>query len=149
MPDIDFLYVFFKQKGNLLHSHREILHKPLIFIILGLIILFFNKIIGILFILAIFWHFINDTIGIGWGIQWLWPFSKKFYKLGFINFYRAPRKPRLPFKFLYIWDSEEILEIEEKYGDPDWIKNIYLRFNKILIIELLFLIISIFFLFSY
>ena len=30
--------------------------------------------------LAVFLHFVHDSVGIGWGIKWLWPFSRKAYK---------------------------------------------------------------------
>ena len=31
---------------------------------------------GYLFTLGAFLHLLHDSIGMGWGIQWLWPFNK-------------------------------------------------------------------------
>ncbi len=148
-PDIDFLWKFFRYKITN-QSHREILHHPLVFIPFGIIILFpFSKIFAFLFAMATFWHFLNDTIFMGLGVQWFWPFSQKYFNLFGILGYQTPGKPKLPFRFFYTWKPEQIKEIEEKYGDPNWIRNIYLKPHLFTVIEYLVFIVSIFLLILY
>lgn len=151
LPDIDFiLAVLYRGKLGTMHSHREIFHHPLILIPLGFIILFiFNKTYALLFLLAISWHFLNDTITLGFGVHWLWPLSNKYFKFFGGWYYRAPGKPRLPFKILYIWLPQEIEGLEKNYGDPDWIKNIYLKFHPWAIFEYLIFMFSIILLIIY
>lgn len=144
LPDMDFiLSVLYRGKLGAMHSHREIFHHPLILIPLGFIILFiFNKTYALLFLLGISWHFLNDTITLGFGVHWLWPFSNKYFSLFGMCGYQAPGKPRMPFKILYIWSPREVEELEKKYGDPDWIKNIYLKPHPLAIVEYLVFIFS-------
>lgn len=146
LPDVDFLWVWFRRgKAALRHSHREIFHHPLVLIPIGfLILLIFNKIYAFLFLIATLWHFlVGDTVFLGFGVHWLWPFSDKYFSLFGMCGYQTPGKPKLPFKFLYVWTPEEIEELEEKYGDPDWIKNIYLKPHPLAIVEYVFFILSI------
>ena len=148
-PDIDFIWNFLKRR-IINQSHREILHHPLFFVFFGAVILFFfSKDFAFLFILAVFWHFLNDTMFMGLGVQWFWPFSKKYFNLFGILWYQTPGKPKLPFKFFYIWTPEQIKEIEKKYGDPDWIRNIYFKPNFFAVIEYLIFIASIILLILY
>lgn len=124
LPDVDALAVLIKKKKipELSHEHRKILHYPILFILVFLIILLVNKYLGIIFLSASLWHFLNDTFGLGWGVQWFWPFSDKFLKGNLIP-WKAPNIPVLPRKFLYIWSSAEQKKIAQKYHDPNWIKN--------------------------
>ena len=79
-----------------------------------------------LFALASLGHFIHDSIGIGWGVQWLYPFIKDHYSFFYIYKPRW-RAERLPRRWLYIWKHDEIDALDARYGDPDWIRNIYFR----------------------
>jgi hypothetical protein len=149
LPDIDFLWRFFRYRV-ISQSHREILHHPLIFFTAGAVVSFFlNKIIGVLFISATLWHFLNDTIFLGLGVQWFWPFSNKYFNLFGIFGYQTPDKPKLPFKLFYIWAPGQIKEIEQKYGDPNWFRNIYLKPHLLAIIEYLIFIFSVILLIFY
>ncbi len=151
LPDLDFLWALFRKgKAGARHSHREVAHHPIILIPVGfLFLVLFNKVYALLFFAAIFWHFLNDSIFLGFGVHWLWPFSNKYFSFFGTCGYQAPGKPKLPFKFLYIWTPKEIEEIEEKYGDPDWIKNIYFKPHPLAIVEYLFFILSIILLIFY
>lgn len=142
LPDIDFLISLFTSDSNkIIHRHRDLLHYPLIFIVLGLFILFLvGEEWGILFIIGSILHFLHDSIGIGWGVSWLWPFSKNH-----LAFFRGSLKTErggLPFKFLYIWTHEEVDKLMNKYGDFNWIRNIYFRPSFIFITEILFFLLS-------
>lgn len=150
-PDIDFLWMLSRMGiTKITYKHREILHYPLIFLPIGAIVLIpFGKIFVVIFILAAFWHFLNDTLTIGWGVQWFWPFSKKYYKLLGGMIYQTLDKPKLPLKFFYAWTPEEVEGIELKHGDPNWLKNIYLRFHPMAIIEFGVFIISLIILYFY
>jgi len=140
LPDVDFIYHVFK-KGTYrdAHRHREMLHYPLIFIPAGmLLIAIVNPIWSLLFGLAYLVHLVHDSIGIGWGVQWLYPFKKDHFS--FLYIYRPAHQNRLPRQWLYRWKNEDIDSLSEQYGDKDWLRNIYLRGHPYAIIELLVLL---------
>lgn len=141
LPDFDFLVELFK-RGNVgkegMKEHRKISHYPSVYIFVAvLIFLIFGKFWGLLFSLAAAFHFIHDSIGFGWGIQWFWPFSKNHYI--FLRESLYSEKPGLPFKFLYVLTPEQAKAMAAKYGDPNWIKNFYLRPNLMLAFEIIVL----------
>jgi len=149
LPDVDFFIELFK-RGSVgkegIKEHRRITHYPLAYIpVVILIFLLFGKLWGLIFSLAVALHFIHDSAVFGWGVQWLWPFSKKHYIFFRKSLYSE--KPGLPFKFLYIWTPEQAEAMANEYGDSNWIKNFYLRPNLILAIEILALIVAILVLF--
>ena len=150
LPDADFIFHTFKRRRHKEHSHRhrELLHYPIPFIAVGTIIAsWFGVEYGILFAIASSAHFMHDSIGIGWGVQWLYPFGKKHY--GFIYRYQAPGREKVKQRILHVWPHEEIDLLVEKHGDPDWIKNIYLRFHPYAIFELIIFLISLIALYRY
>lgn len=145
LPDIDFIYSV-ARKGHRDHraiaKHRDLVHYPLIYLPAGaLAALAFGPEWSLLFLLASVGHFIHDSIGIGWGIPWLWPFTNKNYS--FIYKY-SPRyngqNPRN--KLVYAWEREKIDELIDHYGDPDWLRNIYFRFHPFFIAEIVFFLIA-------
>lgn len=136
LPDIDFLITSKKSIGPKGHEHRNILHYPLLFIPVGtLLIFFFDYRLAMLFAVTTFLHFLHDSIGIGWGVQWLYPFSRNHY--GFLYQYDLPRK------FMYVWTAEEVEGLSREHGDPHWIKNIYFKLHPYAIIELMVFIIAV------
>lgn len=148
LPDIDIVFYLVK-KGfkSLDHRHRNIFHYPIIHFLIGIFItLFIDFKFSLLFLLNTFGHFLHDSVGIGWGVKWLWPFSRKLYKFSFANLH-AGKKPKI--RFLYEFSDEELDNVNFKYGDPDWIKNIYLRPSMISITEFIFFLISVFALYFY
>src|SRR3989344_8450420 len=69
LPDIDFLYSL-ARNGHSNHravaKHRDIIHYPLIYLPLGMLIaLPFGFQWSLLFLLASLGHFLHDSIGIG------------------------------------------------------------------------------------
>ncbi len=149
LMDIDYiLHLFTGGSSKNAHRHRDLLHYPLIYIPLGtLVISLFSNSYASLFALCSFAHFLHDSIGIGWGVQWLYPFKKDHYS--FLYIYRPPHQERLPQKNIYVWKHEDIDMLSKKYGDPNWVKNIYWRWHPYAIIELLTFILALVVLYFY
>lgn len=143
-PDADYLiHLWLGGSSRNAHGHRDLLHHPLIFIPVGVLMLYpFGGPWSVLFGLCAFMHFVHDSIGIGWGIQWLWPFRDEHY--GLLYHVQPPkhREVRLPRKLLYIWEHDKIDEISARYGDEEWIRNIYLRWHPYAIIEFIVFLIA-------
>ncbi len=135
-PDADFMiHLFQGGRFHNSHRHRELFHNPLIFIPLGtLIVGLFNVYLAWLFFLASLSHMIHDSIGIGWGVRWLWPFKNNNYALGYRV--RTGKHARLPRQRFYVWPNDKIDELSKKYGDPDWFRNTYLRWHPFAVFEL-------------
>lgn len=143
LPDIDTL--FHIRKGRSIdshkgHDHRDVWHYPLLYIPAGtLIIGYFSSLYGFLFALTSFLHFFHDSIGIGWGVQWLYPFSRKHFS--FFYHYDVYRN-NLPKHLIYSWRHKEVDELSEKYGDKNWIKNVYLKWHPYAIVEFFVFVVS-------
>lgn len=150
LMDIDFVFhVLMGGTSKNAHRHRDYLHFPIFYISVGSIIVY---IIGgapwaFIFALSSLMHFIHDSIGIGWGVQWLWPFISDHYT--FFYRYQAPDKEPMPKKYIYVWKDNEIDELAAKYGDENWIRNIYLHWHPYAIIETLIFILALFALYFY
>jgi len=86
---------------------------------------------------GLFFHLIHDSMGIGWGIAWLWPFSSKVFKCF------SEKNGDFSTRLLVAWSQEELVEVAALHGDPDWIRNIYLRAHPINLIELCFFLVSV------
>lgn len=141
LPDIDF--VFHMLRGRLKnhdHKHREGLHYPILFLIIGLVICFYSLPYGLLFLLCTMAHFIHDSIGIGWGIQWFYPISKNYYI--FFYHYSLSAIGHLPNKAVRILTPQEKRILEEKYADNNWFKNVYLKFHPYAIVELVVFLVA-------
>lgn len=140
LPDTDVLFGFLKGRGlgSFGHEHRNFFHYPIVYVGIGLIFLFLlglDKKWFFVFAIASFLHFLHDSIGIGWGIQWLWPFSDTYY--AFLYLYK------MPFRFIYSFTPAKQVDVAKKFGDSNWIKNIYFNFHPIGIVEALVFIVSI------
>lgn len=137
LPDAD--YLIHLMQGNSsrnAHRHRDLFHYPMLFIPIGVLLLYpFSVAWAVLFGLCALAHFLHDSIGIGWGVQWLWPFRDEHY--GFFYHVQPPRyrKAKLPRKLLYVWEHGKIDEINARYGDEEWVRNIYLHWHPYAIVE--------------
>lgn len=126
-PDIDFIVWLIRHHWKVdqfAHEHRDLLHRPLFFslgggIFIGLI----SPVYGVVWFLGTTAHFIHDTFDGGWGIQWLHPFSVRYYTL-------ASYSPKRSFK-----DKTEQRAIAAEYGNPRWLEEGYLKWNTKLILE--------------
>lgn len=134
-PDFDFIYHILRggtTKND--HRHREVLHNP-IFLLIGWVVIYAvsSPELAWLFFITASLHFLHDSIGIGWGVQWLWPIRTDHYTF----FYRVhtANKPKPPKRMIYIWPNQSLDELHVKYGDADWFKNTYLKAHPYAIFE--------------
>lgn len=138
LPDADFIVhaiVHRKMGGKYAHTHRDLFHYPLLYLVVGgAISAFFGILWFTVFILASLAHFVHDSMGIGWGIKWSYPFSKRIYKLF------STKEGDLSMGASAIWDEAELEKVAEEKGNEHWIRDIYFRWHPIGVIEnLLFL----------
>ncbi len=143
LPDADFLLYVFKQGVNQFsHEHRDMFHNPLVFMPIGFAILApFSIGLACLFLLCSLGHFLHDSIGMGWGIRWAYPFSKRYYK------FFSDKQGRMASNFLISWTPEEQREAAIRSGNPHWLKD-YLKFSPDLLLELFIFIAAIAILFA-
>ncbi len=149
LPDLDFLYFYPKKHDTKYdYKHRDIIHYPLLYLPIGTLIfwIIFGKVWGIAFFIASLFHFIHDSIGIGWGIKWLYPFSRDNHSFFYLYAKDGQRGWR---KLIFIFKEKELPGIVAKYGDPNWVKNIYFKWHPIAIFELAFFILSLIILLIY
>jgi hypothetical protein len=150
LPDADYLFHLLRGGSSRhAHRHRELLHRPLPYLLIGTAALFpLGYTWSLIFAAASLLHFIHDSIGIGWGVQWLWPFRDQHYS--FLYIYKPRhRKEKLPRKLLYVWEHAALDELHARYGDEEWIRNIYLRWHPYAVVELAVFLISLIILFMY
>jgi hypothetical protein len=72
--------------GRLLGSkkadHRSFTHYPLLWVpAVGALYALFGGLVASIVAAGVALHLIHDTVGLGWGIAWLAPFSYKKYRL--------------------------------------------------------------------
>lgn len=141
LPDIDVVVELWQRKGKLggkvAGFHRTCTHYPLLYLPIAAVVwLVFGLMWAALFGSAVLVHFIHDSVGTGWGIKWLWPFSQKRYK------FFAGKDGRVSKNLVVSWAPTELAEAMAKYGDPDWFKNIYLRPSAVFVVELAVFVLS-------
>lgn len=126
LPDLDFVVEWIRGRkplGRFTRDHRNLFHLPIPYISVGsLIVIWFGWLWLFLIVVNSLWHFFHDSFGIGSGIKWLYPISKKKYKIG-----KSPKRP----------------------GKENWIKEIYFRLTWISISEPSMFLISLVVLFLY
>jgi len=127
LPDIDILTIPLLGKWH----HRTHTHFPLVYVPLAVLAyLALDPLYATILVLGVFAHLVHDTFGIGWGIAWLWPFSGRKYL-----FFPADPGRKVDFGRMATWSPEEEPEVQEKYGDNDWIRHYYFRPNTLAYIE--------------
>lgn len=142
LPDLDYVWRALVSRKPPTSTHRDGLHYPLLFIpIVGMIGLAVDWYICLVLMLGALIHFLHDSIGVGWGVKWLFPFKKKSYMF----LYRAglPTNKEMPKKLLYSWTDKERDKAMHTYGDKNWIKHIYYNFHIFGIIEYAVLILGV------
>lgn len=120
VPDIDFI-IWLARHGwktdQYVHEHRDILHHPFLFSVLGgALIALIAPVFGLVWFVATLWHFVHDTYDGGWGIRWGSPFSRSYYTL-------ASHSP-----VRHIRDKEAQRALAAS-GNADW-SGEYLRPNR-------------------
>ena len=129
LPDIDILiYYGLKVIGRRkltrrFIDHRDMLHYPLLYLTLGtLVVAAMNPHLVLLFVVCILVHFLHDSIGIGWGIPWLWPLNHIYYKFLYQYDLQKANKPR---QLVWAWSRTEQETLSQQFGDQDWDKHSY------------------------
>lgn len=151
-PDLDALPELFKRglvaasQGNP-HDHREALHFPVIFIMVGVLLIIVAPFWGWLFLFATILHFVNDLYGTGWGVPLFWPLSKRRFKffssranlqkcdLVEKGLWSGLSEEERRLRFVVSWSAEELGEYITRYGIEDWIEKYYLRLNWVSLTE--------------
>ena len=134
-PDADFLVHFYRRGiSREDYQHRNMIHYPLLFLPIGTVAAFLlgGKLWAMLFFLGALSHFVHDSIAIGWGIKWLYPFSTKNYV--FLYHYSKVKKRGLR-KLIFAFDKNTLNETVAEHWDDDWLRNIYYKWHPIAIVE--------------
>ncbi len=140
IPDLDIFVELAKRGkvgGRVQGHHRELSHFPLTFVpLVWAVNYFFGGIWSFIIGLNLLAHFLHDSVGMGWGIKWWWPFSDKAYKF-FSN-----KDGSFSKRFIVSWKPQELKETIRKYGDDHWFRNYYLKLHPLAVFEFLFLFFS-------
>ena len=133
LPDLDAV-LHLTLYGNVNGEHRALLHLPLLFVALTLPVLavWGRKWAG-LFLAGTMWHFVHDSVLIGFGVKWLWPFSDRWHK-----FFADPGTAWWTWEHFHVsWSPAEVKQLVELYRGFDYIREFYLQPHWLGIIELL------------
>ena len=147
-PDIDVPLFFLWRKiqrrlrlKGTITSHRNILHNPLIFVPVGWIcISLFSLTYASMFAVLALLHFLHDSIGIGFGVAWLYPFSKT--RFSFL-YQHDVWQHGLPRQLVYAWTPEKIRSTAELSKNRSWLRHIYLRLHPYSLIEHVTLLVAV------
>ncbi len=130
-----------------IRDHRTFLHYPIISIPLGLLAWYSFGYWGLLWLIALVLHLINDLYGTGWGLAILYPFSKRHYKFFTRRVNQAPAllqqtgiwdslaHEERHVRVIVSWSKGELPTYISKFGMDNWIEYCYLRLNPITIID--------------
>jgi len=115
------------------YDHREGLHKPLLWaLVLSSWGLFVSTPTPHIALTAVMMHFLHDTTGTGWGMPWLWPLSKRRFKLF------STLENVLTFRsFFASWSYKELPHYITKYGRGNWKTYYYSTWTSVALVETL------------
>jgi hypothetical protein len=123
LPDIDIVTAL---SGR--WRHRGITHYPLAYVPLCAAAFLLAPLpYALIFTLGVYLHLVHDTVGTGWGIAWLWPFSSRRFLL-------LPYKRSKDMGTVSTWLPEEKPE-RAHTGAHTWVRDIYFRPSLIALIE--------------
>lgn len=125
LPDIDMVpYVL---RAHHRPDHRSFTHYPAVYLPLALLAsIFFDPLYATLFIAGVYLHLLHDTVGIGWGIAWLWPFTPRRFR------FLSPLGNG-QWELYTSWMPGETPAFERT--NESWIQTYYLRPNPIGLVE--------------
>lgn len=129
LPDIDMISYLLRKRKH--HDHRSFTHYPLLYVPASIFVfIFFGSMYGILFVLCILTHLIHDTVGLGWGISWLAPFSYRKFR-----FLSPTGNKNGAWEFFRTWLPQDEPKLVERQDDPSWVTTYYFRPNLIGFVE--------------
>lgn len=133
LPDLDFVATMLRRRSS--ERHRDGIHYPLILtpLVAALVYLIWPDFTW-LAVAALLSHFLHDSVGIGWGVKWLFPFSSNSFSF-FYHIEDVTSKKRFPRRMVYVWREAELSQLMRVYGDPNWFRNIYLAWHPYAIFE--------------
>lgn len=151
-PDIDAISELLKRgkvSASAEHAvdHRTFLHWPVFSLTLGCVAWILFGYFGLMWLIAIALHLINDLYGTGWGIPALWPitndrfkiFGRRVNRLKFQlqedNDWNDLSHNERKFRFLVHWNSRELPHYIQRWGQENWIARWYLNLNWVSGIE--------------
>jgi len=142
LPDLDYIWKALVTK-RLPHSeHRDGLHYPLLFIpTVGLLGSIISPAMGLIFAFGGVLHFLHDSVGIGFGVKWLYPFRNRSYL--FLFQIKTPTNGGMPKRRFYSWSDAERDDMIRKYAYRHWIQYVYLRPNPFGLFEYSVLLIGV------
>lgn len=105
------------------YDHREALHYPLILTALGSLVAYLVPYWGMVFLVAVVLHLINDLYGTGWGVKLFWPISKRNYK------FLGRRVNRL--RYLLEQDGDWDKQTREERGSNGWCLGLTKNYQSI------------------
>ena len=131
LPDVDIVSPYFVKvfTGKKTYNHRTFLHYPIVHVGVGILISLISFPYGVLYLVNTFLHFVHDTFFLGWGVVWLWPFKETRFKCF------PDRDGKITGIPLVTWEPKEDRALMERYDDPEWIRNFYLRPNIVAYVE--------------
>lgn len=124
LPDIDFWLEYIKRGtvgGKVIDLHRILFHAPLTYIPIALFIgTYFGSAWMYLFILGFLGHFIHDSMGMGYGVRWLWPLDTNWYKL----FSSKDGEIHYDLDHLLVsWSNREMKKLVHERGNDHWMEE--------------------------
>lgn len=148
LPDLDGLIQALRKRSvkSMDFSHRDGLHVPLLYVPIGTALcwLVADWRIAAMFAVLSLAHFLHDSIGTGWGIAWLRPIKDNYYK--FFSEDKGDASFTLR-KGLVSWTPEQQRAVAEKYGNPNWLRDMYLKpqapYFRIVLFEVSLLVLGI------
>lgn len=152
MPDLDAVPELLRRgkvaaSKDYVHDHREGLHYPVTFLLVGVVFVAATDFFGWLFLIATMLHFVNDSYGVGWGVAWLWPLSRSRYKVGErkVNqlkhmlvadgVWEGLSTDERRVRPVVSWSETELHPYIARWGKDDWINAYYLSLNWISVTE--------------
>jgi hypothetical protein len=148
LPDIDMVIFVVPGLKKVFKGHRELTHVPLVYLPIVVIVLFIaGSLWAGLFMCGIVLHLLHDTLWLGRGIKWLWPFSDRSFK-SFPD--KGEHITRVPW---ISWKTEQE-EFDWRWSEghgtrKHWIPLFYFRPTVVSISEAAIFILSLIILYSY
>lgn len=131
LPDVDAVVQVLRRGGlrKMSADHRDLLHRPLLYVPIGTALawLLADWRIAALFCVMSLAHFLHDSIGTGWGVAWLRPLTRNYYKFFSLDEGDASVTTK---RLLVSWTPEQQRAVAARYGNPNWLRDMYLSPQK-------------------